>query len=78
MPTSRNDVNVQCPFYQYDQCDPRKNIRRIICEGAGDAASLTLNYRRARDYRLQLETFCCKYYDKCEVYRMLMEKYEDL
>ena len=78
MPTSRNDVHVQCPFYQYDECNPRKNIKRITCEGIVDASSLVLNYRRTRDYFIQLETFCCRHYDRCEVYRMLMQKYEDL
>ena len=78
MPESRTAVRVKCPFYQYDECVPRKNIKRIICEGIVDASTLALNYRFLRDFRMQLETFCCRYYDRCEIYRMLMEKYEDM
>lgn len=78
MPTSRTDVRVQCPFYQYDVCRPRENIHRIICEGIVDHSTLVLNYRKKPDFHMQLETFCCRYFDKCEVYRMLMEKYEQL
>lgn len=78
MPTSKYDVLAKCPFYQYDECMPKKNIRRIICEGIVDASTLVLNYRKSRDFHMQLETFCCAYFDKCEVYRMLMQKYGDL
>ena len=77
VPTSRNDTHVQCPFYRYDE-SLRNRIYRIACEGAATASSLVLNYRRKRDFMIQLETFCCQYYDRCEVYRMLMEKYEEL
>lgn len=78
MPTSSNDVKVKCPFYQYDRCIPRKNIQRIICEGIVKASTLTLNYRHTKDFHMQMETFCCQYFDKCEVYRMLMQKYEEV
>jgi len=78
MPTSRNDVLVKCPFYQYDQCIPSKNIRRIICEGIVNASTLVLNYRYTKDFHMQMENYCCHYYDKCEVYRMLMQKYEEV
>lgn len=78
MPTSRHDVHVKCPFYLYDECIPRNNIRRIICEGIVDASTLVLNYKRRQDFFIQLETFCCGHFDRCEVYRMLMQKYEEL
>lgn len=78
MPTSKHDVLAKCPFYQYDEYMPKKNIRRIICEGIADASTLVLNYRRKRDFHMQLETFCCGCFDKCEVCRMLMRKYEDV
>jgi hypothetical protein len=77
MPTSRNDTRVKCPFYQYDESVDKKNLRRITCEGLIDCSTLVLNYRFKRDYRIQLETFCCEYFDRCEVYRMLMQKYEE-
>ena len=78
MPVSRTDVRVKCPFFHFNECIPKKNIRRIICEGIVDASNLVLSYRNTQDYHMQLETYCCEYFDKCEVYRMLMEKYEEV
>lgn len=78
MATSRNDVLVQCPFYRSDVFQPKQRIKRINCEGLVADSTLALNYRFQRDYFRQLETFCCRHYDKCEVYRMLMEKYEEV
>ncbi len=70
---SFRQADVQCPFYQYD--DGR---RRITCEGIIDKGTLTLNFRTIKDYETQIDNFCCVYYKKCEIYRMLMEnKYDD-
>lgn len=77
MPTSRTDTRVQCPFYQYDESNGKSRIHRITCEGLTENSTLALNYKRKRDFNIQLETFCCIHFPKCEVYRMLMEKYEE-
>ena len=77
MLTSRTDTKVQCPFYQYDESFNKKKSHRITCEGLLDGSTLILNYKFKRDYRIQLDTFCCKYYNRCEVYNMLMQKYEE-
>lgn len=69
---SYRQVDVQCPFYKADD-----GYRRITCEGIIDDSSLALIYRRKRDYETQITVFCCEHYEKCEVYRMLMEKYDD-
>ena len=76
MPTSRTDTRVKCPFYQYDECWGSRT-RRIVCEGLVEGSALVLNYKYKRDFRIQLDTFCCEYFDRCEVYRMLMQKYEE-
>ena len=65
-------ADVQCPFYKYD--DGKK---RITCEGVTQDSSLAQIYHRKADYEMQILTFCCQHYQKCELYRMLMEKYED-
>ena len=78
MPTSRNDTRVQCPFYRYDESQNKKRAHRITCEGLISGSTLVLNYRYKRDFKIQLESFCCRYYDRCEIYRMLLEKYEEL
>lgn len=62
---------VGCPFYRSD--DGRQ---KILCEGLIDGSSLTLTYVRGQDFRIQREVFCCEHYDKCEIYTMLMSKYE--
>lgn len=69
---SFKQVDVQCPFYKYD--DGR---RRITCEGLIDKSSIALIYLTRRDYDIQLTTFCCEHYKKCEVYRVLTEKYKE-
>lgn len=69
---SFRDAEVQCPFYQFDD-----GKRQITCEGIVDHSALALIYRHREDYEKQLHVFCCCHYAKCEVYRMLMEKYED-
>lgn len=73
MPTNRTDTNVLCPFYRYDSGQKL----RITCEGLVERSCLALIYQKKQDYRIQMETFCCGYYDRCEVYQMLMQKYEE-
>lgn len=67
----KGKADVLCPFYKFD--DMKK--RRITCEGFVDKSTLALTYRRRSDYDMQMNVFCCEHYKKCEVYRMLMEKY---
>lgn len=63
---------VRCPFYKFDD-----GKRRITCEGIIDDSSLALIYHNKMDYDTQIMEFCCEHYETCEVYRMLMEKYEE-
>lgn len=65
--------DAQCPFFRSDV----GNKKRIICEGIVDNSTLALTFDRKKDYDTQLRVFCCEHYKKCEVYRMLMEKYEE-
>lgn len=67
---SFSKVRATCPFYKND--DMRG--RRIVCEGIVDKSSILLRFSRTDDYRIQMEVFCGQHYEKCEVYRMLMEK----
>ena len=77
MPTSRTDTRVKCPFYQYDECHNKKKTHRITCEGLIEDSCLALVFQRRKDYQIHITTFCCQHYQKCEVYRMLMQKYEE-
>jgi len=70
---SYKQIEVQCPFYKYDD-----GKQRITCEGLVDASSLALIYQHKSDYETQMNVFCCEHYKKCEIYRMLMDaKYEE-
>lgn len=63
---------VKCPYYKYDD-----GKQRITCEGLIDESSLALIYHKKEDFDIQIEVFCCEYYTKCEVYRLLNSKYEE-
>lgn len=69
---SYKQIEVKCPFYKFDD-----GKRRITCEGIIDDSSLALIYHNKNDYQIQIDTFCCEHYKKCEVYKLLMEKYEE-
>lgn len=69
---SFKQIDVQCPFYKYD--DGR---RRITCEGLVDKSSIALIYLTRGDFDTQLGVFCCKHYKNCEVFRILIQKYEE-
>lgn len=62
---------AQCPFYRRDD-----GHRRITCEGIMDDTVLVLKFRKREDFAIQAREFCCKRFDHCEIYRMLMEKYD--
>ena len=70
--TYKGKADAQCPFYKSDE-DQKK---RICCEGIVEESTLALTFLRKNAYKKQLEVFCCEHYKKCEIYRMLMEKYE--
>ena len=65
--------DAQCPFFRSDV----GKQKRIICEGIVGRSTLALTFDRKKDYATQLGVFCCEHYKKCEVYRMLMEKYDE-
>ena len=68
---SFKQIDVQCPFYKSDA------MKRIICEGLIDKSNISLGFLIFKDYEIHLHTFCCEHFQKCEIYRMLMQKYEE-
>ena len=67
-------VYVQCPFFRRDD-----GCHRIVCEGLiGEQDSgITLWFKRKSDYGTQISEFCSKDYKMCEIYGVLMKKYEE-
>ena len=49
----------------------------IYDKGLIEDSCLALVFQRRKDYQIYITTFCCQHYQKCEVYRMLMQKYEE-
>lgn len=69
---SYKQVYVRCPFFRSDD-----GGRHITCEGPTEESSLTLNFPRKAEFETQITVFCCDHYQNCEIYRMLMDKYQD-
>lgn len=63
---------VICPMYIEDD-----GKRCIKCEGVIERCYIAMHFRRQEDCRMQMRLFCCGKYQYCEVYRMIMEKYEE-
>ncbi len=64
---------VKCPFYRYDDDKHMK----INCEGIIDGSNLTLTFGTKADYTLHIDSYCCKSFKYCELYGLLMQKYEE-
>ena len=73
MATSWNDQKVLCPFYVGDATAERW----IKCCGLIPGSTLRSRFETKADFEMQLNTFCCEYYKNCEIYRMLMQQWED-
>lgn len=71
----KGKTDAQCPFYH---ADLGRHQKRIVCEGIVDKSTLELRFERVKDYKKQLDVFCCEHYKKCEIYTMLMvAKYDE-
>lgn len=73
MPSGYNKVYALCPFYKSDN----GKEKRITCEGITERSNLELVFRTRDDFEQQMQIFCSEHYKNCEVYRMLMNKYEE-
>ncbi len=62
-------ANIKCPFYVNDKLKDRT----ITCEGMFDRSQCTHKFRRGSDRLQQMELFCAGSYQKCEIYRAIME-----
>jgi hypothetical protein len=70
MATYFDDVDAKCPFFR--SCGKRK----VSCEGVTDDCITCLIFISEQKRNLHREIFCNARYQNCEIYRMLMEKYE--
>lgn len=65
-------VDVGCPFFKRDD-----GSHRITCEGLVDKSSITLFFQKKSGFETQMNVFCCKHYQNCEIYEIVMKKYEE-
>lgn len=65
-------VEVGCPFYKHDD-----SARIITCEGLVPDTDTKLRFARREQRRAHMQTFCCGRYICCELYRALMNNYEE-
>lgn len=66
-------IYAKCPFYVSDN----SKLKRIVCEGITQDCKTVLVFRSGKKRLQHKQIFCDKAYKNCEIYRMLMEKYED-
>ena len=65
------ESQIGCPFYRSDE------KRKIVCEGVGEAEAIVLRFRYTQERDKQIRLFCAGCYERCEIFRMVSEKYDD-
>lgn len=68
---SYRQVDVLCPFYASDN-----GKTTIACEGILPKTTMLTRFRRPKKYVHHIETACSGDYKSCEIYKILMTKYE--
>ena len=63
------DVYSQCPFYS------KESVNTIVCEGLYSGTSTRITFLNSKFAFKQ--RFCRNNYEKCRLYKCLMEKYND-
>lgn len=71
MSTSFDSVNVRCPYYQSN------DEFRITCEGLTEDSSIVLRFIRKDDMAFQLDNYCSRGFQFCEIAQVLQMKYTD-
>lgn len=71
MGTTYQSAYVKCPFYITD------HGKSIICEGVRTECSTEHRFRRKEIKDKHLQSFCCKEYKKCRMYKLLEKKYDE-
>ncbi len=71
MATSWDSVNVQCPFYLFN------DGRNVRCEGLWQYSSITTSFTSLRRRMEHMQRLCMGPYTQCALYRQLEKKYEE-
>ena len=66
-----SDRDAQCPFF-------RDHTRKSVgCESPFPGAVTRTKWEDEEDKTTQYDAFCCGKYQNCELYRLIMESYDD-
>ncbi len=66
------DKTARCPFYR-----GTRGRNTILCEGPFDGSYIGMNITNKDLFACQVGNYCGGDYAKCEIYRMVAEKYKD-
>lgn len=64
-----------CPFFNGK--DTEHAGKKVFCESPVPGSTITLYFRKKKDFDMQYNIFCCDHYKNCEVYRAVVESYEE-
>lgn len=64
-------AEIRCPFFK------KHEPKAISCEGITEDCVLRLVFTSQEGRERQESIFCSSAYEKCEIYRAIMEKYEE-
>lgn len=73
MATDWVDFYAKCPYYLRSD----RGKKQLSCQGVADSSSLCWKFGKREDMMIQIRTFCCDKYARCEVYRLLRQIYEE-
>ncbi len=71
IPMPKKNIPPQCPFYLFG------GRKTVGCEGVTDDFFIRLVFKAEEKKEAHERIFCDERYKNCEIYRMLMEKYEE-
>lgn len=69
---SWRQADVGCPFYRHDD-----GKRVITCEGLIPQSDTKSRFESRAAQQRHMDAYCCGRYICCEIYRALMDKYEE-
>lgn len=69
MATDFRDQEVQCPYYH------SQNKYTIRCEGIVPDTTTETHFRTTAGKEKHMEVWCCRHFERCEVYAAISEKY---
>ena len=71
MSSTWDNADAICPFFE------TSGIKMVTCEGISEGNRLCILFGDTKRRLSWRRTFCDKRYEECEIYKMLIKKYEE-